>query len=85
MPNSDADLGFTMMFGRKVAQTLRNGEALCRAFQQGNCRAKTACPGGAHKCGVLTSKNRVCGLSNHGAKTHKANPAVLTAGKGGRR
>eukprot|EP00435_Cladocopium_sp_Y103_P054452 s2532_g17.t1 len=52
--------------GKAVAKTMRDGTALCPAFQQGNCKHKGAsCPKGAHKCGVVTKGQRICNSANH--------------------
>ena len=49
------------------ADTLKNGDAICRAFNNGSC--KEPCPKNMrHVCSAITSKSgHVCGMRNHGA------------------
>ena len=54
--------------GRPVAKVMKDGTVLCQAFQSGNCKSKGQCPNGAHRCGNVTKKDRVCGASSHGAQ-----------------
>eukprot|EP00435_Cladocopium_sp_Y103_P072343 s416_g40.t1 len=64
--------------GKVVAKTMRDGTALCPAFQQGNCKHKGAlCPKGAHKCGVVTKGQRICNAANHGASTCSTKVEVI--------
>ena len=53
--------------GKQVAKVMKDGTALCAAFQQGACKTKGKCPQGAHRCGAILKKDRVCGASSHGA------------------
>ena len=59
--------------GQKVALAMKDGTKLCRAFQQGQCKATgDSCPGGSHQCAVVVNDSgRVCGLRNHGASQHR--------------
>jgi hypothetical protein len=59
---------------RKILQNLRNGNALCQAFQKNQCQTKgQSCPKGYHMCGVATGANqdRACGGKYHGACDHE--------------
>ena len=53
--------------GKQVAKVMKDGAALCAAFQRGACKTKGKCPQGAHRCGAILKKDRVCGASSHGA------------------
>ena len=55
--------------GRSVAKVMRDGTKLCQAFQHGQCKSKTGCAQGQHRCGIVTKKERVCGSPGHGAST----------------
>ena len=57
--------------GRVTASTLRNGLALCPAFQSGQCR-NISCSL-EHKCATVLRSGRVCDSPDHGG-----------AGRGGR-
>ena len=59
--------------GKQFARVMRDGVQLCQAFQRGECKAKGACKGGAHRCGIVLKKQRVCGSSSHGASQCKTN------------
>ena len=52
--------------GKPVATAMKDGTKLCPQFQRGGCKAKP-CPQGAHRCGAVVRKDRVCGAFNHGA------------------
>ena len=65
-PASQLTLGKSIA-GKKVARIMKDGTKLCASFQQGQCKAKSPCPQGVHRCGVVTRGDRVCGLSSHGA------------------
>ena len=57
----------------KPINVMKDGTVLCQAFQSGNCKAKGQCPNGAHRCGNVTKKDRVCGASSsHGAHACRA-------------
>ena len=58
--------------GKSVAKVMKDGTVLCQAFQSGHCKAKGQCPNGAHRCGNVTNKDRVCGASSHGAHSCRA-------------
>ena len=58
--------------GKKVARVMKDGTKLCAAFQHGQCKNKTPCPQGMHKCGVVTRGERVCGMPGHGAAQCRA-------------
>ena len=51
----------------RTADTLKNGKAICRAFNSGSC--SEPCPKDQlHVCSAVTSKSgHVCGMRNHGA------------------
>lgn len=55
--------------GQKVAKIMKDGTKLCAGFQQGQCKSKSPCTNGAHKCGVVLRAERVCGAPSHGAST----------------
>ena len=57
--------------GKAVARVMRDGTKLCQAFQHGQC--KGGC-GQAHRCALVTKKQRVCGFPGHGAATCRNNP-----------
>ena len=59
--------------GKQFAKVMRDGLQLCQAFQRGECKAKGSCKGGAHRCGIVLKKQRVCGSSTHGASQCKTN------------
>ena len=69
--------------GRQVAKVLKDGSKLCQAFQHGQCKSKTPCPQGQHRCGLVVKKERVCGASGHGAATCKTSPKSGWGGPGG--
>ena len=58
--------------GRAVARAMRDGSALCQAFQHGQCKAGPSCPNGQHRCAAILRRDRVCGMQNHGAKECRA-------------
>ena len=58
--------------GRAVARAMRDGSALCQAFQHGQCKAGPSCPNGQHRCAAILRGDRVCGMQNHGAKECRA-------------
>ena len=41
--------------GKQVAKVLKDGSRLCQAFQHGQCKQKTPCPNGQHRCGLVVS------------------------------
>ena len=51
----------------KGAATLRNGEPICAAWNEGRCpNGDDACPNGKHVCNAVLGKSkRVCGMRNH--------------------
>ena len=55
--------------GRPVAKVMKDGTKLCQAFQHGQCKSKSGCTLGQHRCGLVTKKERVCGSPGHGATT----------------
>ena len=57
--------------GKSVAKVLKDGSKLCQSFQHGQCKNKTPCPLGQHRCGMVVKKERVCGASGHGAAACK--------------
>ena len=59
--------------GKRVAKVMRDGTTLCQGFQRGDCKQKGKCTTGAHRCGVITKGDRVCGAPGHGAHTCRAN------------
>ena len=59
--------------GKQVARTMRDGTKLCQAFQHGQCKNKTPCPSGQHRCAAVTKKERICGASGHGAAACRNN------------
>lgn len=60
--------------GKQVAKVLKDGSRLCQAFQHGQCKQKTPCPNGQHRCGLVVKKERVCGAGGHGASSCKTIP-----------
>lgn len=62
----------------RTADSLKNGQAICRAFNAGGCREP--CPRNMlHVCSAITGKGgHVCGMKNHGA--HQCKRAVKGAG-----
>ena len=58
--------------GRKVAKTMKDGTKLCAAFQHGQCKQKSPCPGGHHRCGLVVRGERACGSPGHGAAACRA-------------
>ena len=60
--------------GKQVAKVLKDGSKICQAFQHGQCKSKSPCPQGQHRCGLVVKKERVCGASGHGASTCKTTP-----------
>ena len=59
--------------GKRVAKVMRDGTTLCQGFQRGDCKQKGKCTAGAHRCGVITRGDRVCGAPGHGAHTCRSN------------
>jgi hypothetical protein len=55
--------------GLSLAATLRNGQAICAAFNSSKgCKTKGAsCSQGLHCCSITFKSGRVCGMSNHTA------------------
>ena len=52
--------------GRNIVSQLRDGTALCAAFQTGRCRVSgRSCDAGQHRCGHLLKAGRVCGSFQH--------------------
>ena len=51
----------------KGAATLRNGEPVCVAWNEGKCTNNDdSCPNGKHVCNAVVGKDkRVCGMRNH--------------------
>ena len=47
-----------------------------RGFQHGQCKNKTPCALGQHRCGLVTKKERVCGAAGHGAASCKQTPKL---------
>ena len=69
--------GTPRLFGFPVAFKMKDGTAICRAFQKGECKNAVdatgkGCRDGRHQCAVLINKEgtRVCG-GNHSAKNHR--------------
>lgn len=62
--------------GKAVAKVLKDGSKICQAFQHGQCKSKSPCPQGQHRCGLVVKKERVCGASGHGAATCKVQPKL---------
>ena len=58
--------------GRKVAKTMKDGTKLCAAFQHGQCKQKSPCGGGHHRCGLVVRGERTCGSPGHGAAACRA-------------
>ena len=58
--------------GRKVARTMKDGTKLCAAFQHGQCKQKSPCSGGHHRCGLVVRGERTCGSPGHGAAACRA-------------
>ena len=53
----------------KRAKALKNGTALCVAWNEGKCNNGDDCPNGKHACNAYTDKSgRVCGMFNHKGK-----------------
>ena len=52
------------------AAHLRNGDALCQAYNKGDCpKGKgKSCASGARKCSKVLKGGRVCGQNNHKAR-----------------
>ena len=59
--------------GKRVAKVMRDGTTLCEGFQRADCKQKGEYTNGAHRCGVITKGDRVCGASGNGAHTCRAN------------
>lgn len=53
--------------GGKGAPTLKNGEPVCAAWNEGKCtNPDDSCPNGKHVCNAYVTKDkRVCGMKNH--------------------
>ena len=62
--------------GRQVAKVMKDGTALCAAFQRGACKTKGKCPQGAHRCGAIPKKDRVCGHGAGQCRTTEEAPAT---------
>eukprot|EP00435_Cladocopium_sp_Y103_P049232 s932_g14.t1 len=55
------------LHGKALSSYMRNGSALCGAFQSHTCQFSEAdCPG-LHRCAVLRKSGRVCGLGHAAA------------------
>ena len=62
--------------GKAVAKVLKDGSKICQSFQHGQCKSKTPCPQGQHRCGLVVKKERVCGAPGHGASACKTQPKL---------
>lgn len=58
--------------GRKVARVMKDGTRLCASFQHGQCKQKSPCPAGHHRCGLVVRGERTCGSPGHGAAACRA-------------
>ena len=58
--------------GRKVARVMKDGTRLCASFQHGQCKQKSPCPAGRHRCGLVVRGERTCGSPGHGAAACRA-------------
>ena len=47
--------------GRAVARAMRDGSALCQAFQHGQCKAGPSCPNGQHRCAAILGETESAG------------------------
>jgi hypothetical protein len=56
--------------GEKRAPTMRSGEKICAAWNEGKCTVKgDSCDAGKHVCNAITDKNkRACAMRNHMGK-----------------
>ena len=56
--------------GQKRAPTMRSGEKICAAWNEGKCAVKgDSCDAGKHVCNAITDKNkRACAMRNHMGK-----------------
>ena len=66
-----------------MAKVLKDGSKICQAFQHGQCKSKPPCTQGQHRCGLVVTKERVCGASGHGASTSCKTAPRGPRGRGG--
>ena len=53
---------------KKFLLKMKNGSALCQAYQHGKCSGDEECPKGKHLCAVNLGGGRVCGGKHSGAE-----------------
>ena len=62
--------------GKAVAKVLKDGTKLCQGFQHGQCKNKTPCALGQHRCGLVTKERTCLRSSRSWGGQLQANPQV---------